>query len=147
MQRPPRAPGEGIFNRKMVTQSVLSGATMGFIAVAFWWALMDAGMEESSARNRLLLLFVLMQNVHVFNCRSEYASAFAVPLARNRVLAVGVPAALGVHLLAMNLPFMQSLLRVSPLAPSEWLAPVAFALSVLVVMELYKVVARRRRTA
>jgi magnesium-transporting ATPase (P-type) len=145
MRRPPRPPDEGIFNRKMVTQSVLSGATMGAIAVAFWWTLMDAGVDEVSARNRLLLLFVLMQNVHVFNCRSEYESAFAVPLSRNWVLAVGVPAALGVHVLAMHVPFMQPLLSVSPLGPADWIAPVAFALSVLVVMELYKIVARRRR--
>lgn len=145
MRRPPRSPDEGIFNRKMITQSVLSGATMGAIAIAFWWTLIEAGVDEVSARNRLLLLFVLMQNVHVFNCRSEYESAFAVPLSRNRVLAVGVPAALGVHVLAMHVPFMQPLLSVYPLGPADWIAPVGFALSVLVVMELYKIVARRRR--
>ena len=145
MRRPPRPPDEGIFNRKMITQSVLSGATMGAIAIAFWWTMIEAGVDEVSARNRLLLLFVLMQNVHVFNCRSEYESAFAVPLSRNWVLAAGVPAALGVHVLAMHLPFMQPLLSVYPLGPADWIAPVGFALSVLVVMELYKIVARQRR--
>jgi hypothetical protein len=55
-------------------------------------------MEEASARNCVLLLMVLLQNVHVFNCRSESTSAFRVPLHRNWILIFGVLAAQGIHI-------------------------------------------------
>ncbi|MBL8863168.1 MAG: HAD-IC family P-type ATPase [Planctomycetes bacterium] len=149
MRRPPRPPREGLFDGRMIRQCVVAGVTMGATAIGFWWWELAAGIEEEYARNRLLLLFVLMQNVHVFNCRSERDSAFSVSLARNRVLALGVPAALGIHLLAMHVPFLQPILRVAPLAPADWIAPIALAFTVLVVMECWKLVERRaqRRAA
>jgi len=36
MQRPPRKPGEGIFNEQMVTQTAISGITMAAIASLTW---------------------------------------------------------------------------------------------------------------
>jgi magnesium-transporting ATPase (P-type) len=138
MARPPRRPGEGLFDRLMVQQVVLGGLVMGGVTFGVWWSLLAAGVDEALARNELLLLFVLMQNVHVFNCRSERASAFRVPLRRNRVLVGGVVAAQGLHLLAMHLPFTQRLLGVRPVTPTEWAIAVGSALSILVVMETFK---------
>jgi magnesium-transporting ATPase (P-type) len=142
MRRPPRDPAEGVFNRRMIAQVAASGAIMGGLALGYWAHLLAGGVAVDVARNRLLLLFVLMLNVHVFTCRSEYASAFAVPLARNRLLALGVPIALALHVLAMHAPVLQPLLGVQPLAPGEWVLPVALALALLAAMELYKLAAR-----
>ncbi|MBX3462955.1 MAG: HAD-IC family P-type ATPase [Planctomycetes bacterium] len=147
MRRPPRSPREGIFNRKMLAQTLVSGVAISAIATTFWSAALAAGLAETVARNQLLLLFVLLENVHVFNCRSEYESTFAVPLARNKLLALAVPAALGVHVLAMHVPFLQRLLGVEPVPVADWGVLVVSALVVLLVMEVYKVVARRRRRA
>lgn len=146
MRRPPRSPREGIFDGLMIRQVTLTGLAMGGIATAYWGALLAMGVEEGSARNQLLMLFVLMQNVHVFNCRSEQESAFRIPLARNWMLVGGVVAAFGVHVLATYLPLMQRLLRVQPLAMAEWGYPVLLAFAVLLLAELEKWW-RRRRTA
>jgi magnesium-transporting ATPase (P-type) len=147
MARPPRKPDEGIFNALMVRQTVVAGAVMGLVGFAFWGVLLTLGQGESDARNRLLLLLVLMQNYHVFNCRSEYDSAFAVPLKRNYVLAFGVLAAQGLHVLAMHLPLTQGLLRVSPVAARQWVTSLFIATSILAAMEIFKAVrgGRRRR--
>lgn len=144
MQRPPRRPTEGIFNEQMVRQVVLAGFTMGAIAIAYWAALLEMGVPEESARNQLLMLFVLMQNVHVFNCRSEHVSAFRVPLSRNWVVVGGVAAALGLHIASTYVPLMQRLLRVEPLQMVQWLYPLVLAFAVLAVMEFYKFVKARR---
>lgn len=145
MQRPPRKPTEGIFNQQMIRQVVFSGAAMGVISTAYFWKLIQMGTPEESARNQVLMLFVLMQNVHVFNCRSEHTSAFRVPLSRNRVLAVGVLMALGVHIAATYLPFMQRLLRTQPLLFEQWAYPLVLALLVIVLMELSKWQQAKRR--
>jgi magnesium-transporting ATPase (P-type) len=138
MARPPRPPAERVFNRRMVRQTIVAGAAMGLLAFANWWMLLAAGWEEPEARARLLLLFVLLQNFHVFSCRSETESAFRVPLRRNRVLAIGVPAALGIHLLAMHLPPMRRILQLEPIGVGEWPVPLVMAASVLLTMEVFK---------
>ncbi len=140
MSRRPRRPSEGIFDTLMIQQTVLGGLAMGSLAFGIWWWLLASGVDEATARNELLLLFVLMQNVHVFSCRSERRSAFRVPLRRNLVLVGGVTAAQGLHLLAMHVPLTQAILGVRPVTPSEWGIAVASALSILLVMEMFKLV-------
>lgn len=139
MRRPPRKPAEGIFNRLMIQQTVLSGFTMGLVAcVSFYVFIKHMGLSDFEARNRLLLLMVLMENYHVFNSRSEYVSAFRIPLSKNWMLVGGVAAALGIHLLAMHLPPAQSVLKVAPVPLGAFAVSLVIASSVLAVMELFK---------
>ena len=140
MARPPRRPKEGIFNSLMVQQTIVSGFTIGLVAFAAWSCLLKSGFEEFAARNKLLLLMVLFENLHVFNCRSEYDSAFRVPLRRNVFLVLGVVIAQGFHLLAMHIPFMQAALRTSPVSVKEWAILLGLAFSVLAAMEIFKIV-------
>jgi magnesium-transporting ATPase (P-type) len=144
MQKPPRRTDQGIFDRLMIGETILSGFSMGLIAFVAWMVLLASGMEEGYARNLLLLLLVLMQNVHVFNCRSETESAFRVPLSRNYILIFGVFAAHGLHLLAMNTSLFQNLLGVSPVSISQWLILLACATPLLIVMELFKAFQRKK---
>jgi magnesium-transporting ATPase (P-type) len=143
MEKPPRPPTEGVFNRLMVQQTVVSGLTMGLVSFAAWWWLLGSGWEEASARNLVLLLMVLFENVHVFNCRSERTSAFRVPIRRNRILVFGVLAAQAVHILVMYTPLMQKVLQVAPVPPAEWASLIALALVLLLVMEAFKRVKAR----
>jgi magnesium-transporting ATPase (P-type) len=138
MEQPPRPPGQGVFNRLMVEQTLVSGLTMGLLAFGAWWWLDRTHLEAVQARNFLLMLMVLLENVHVFNCRSERVSALRCPLRRNRLLIVGVIVAQGVHILALYTPLMQSVLGVAPVAFGQWLTLLAMAFSLLLVMEAFK---------
>uniref|UniRef100_A0A7C4KZX4 HAD family hydrolase n=1 Tax=Bellilinea caldifistulae TaxID=360411 RepID=A0A7C4KZX4_9CHLR len=144
MRHPPRKPSEGIFNRKMIEQLLISGLTMALVCLAVWVFLVRQGYAEDTARNILLALLVLMQFYHVLNCRSEEVSAFKIPFRRNRVLAIGMLVALGLHILATEVPFLQSLLRTESLTWQTWLILFALASVVLVVMEIYKAIQKRR---
>ncbi|HUX68222.1 MAG TPA: HAD-IC family P-type ATPase [Terriglobales bacterium] len=139
MQRPPRPPREGLFNRLMIAQTALSGGVMGLVAfLDFYFLTAHGGLAAAPARNHLLLLMVLMENVHVFNCRSESTSAFRIPLGRNPMLVAGVAIAQGIHLLAMRVPLMQRILQVGPLPLHQMLLPLGLAATVLLAMELFK---------
>jgi len=140
---PPRAPSEGLFNRKMIEQVLLSGLTMALICFAAWALMLRAGWDETMARNSLLTLLVLMQFYHVLNCRSESTSVFRVPLRNNPVLMVGMAVALGIHILATELPFLQSLLRTQSLSWQMWLLFALPGAAILLVIELYKAWSRR----
>jgi magnesium-transporting ATPase (P-type) len=139
MKRPPRKPNEKIFNPLMINQTIVSGATMGFIVFGLWLFLNKyTQMDETHARDLVLLLMVFMQNFHAFNSRSERISAFKVPLKRNIILVFGVLAAQGIHIMSMQVPFMQNILRIEPITFNEWLYILILAIPILLVMEVFK---------
>jgi len=147
MSRPPRPPSEGVFNRFMVQQTAVASVAMALLAYVNFYLLVNyLGLNEFDARNRLLLLMVLVVNYHVFNCRSEYVSAFRVPLRRNWMLVFGILGAQGVHILAMFFPPAQRILKIAPVSLSEWLVPFALASIMLMVMEAFKVLMHGRST-
>ena len=139
MNKKPREPSEKIFNPAMIKQTIVSSATMGLIAFGFWyWLVNYTAINEVHARNMVLLLMVFMQNFHVFSCRSERVSAFRVPLNRNILLVFGVLLAQGIHILSMQIPFMQNMLRIEPITLMEWGLILLAAIPVLVAMEIHK---------
>jgi len=143
MSNKPRPTDEGLFNRLMVTQTVISCLVMGILAFSSWAWLLAQGMGVHEARNFVLLLMVLLENVHVFNCRSERVSAFRVPLKRNPLLIGGVLVAQSIHLLVMQWPFMQRVLGVAPVNFSNWFNLLGMAGCLLLAMEIFKYLRRR----
>ncbi len=138
MRRPPRPPDEGLFDRLMLEETLLSAAAMSLVGFAAWAWLIGAGMAEDQARALLLALFVLFLNFHVFNARSEVTSTVRIPLSRNRFLVLSVIGAALVNAAAMYVPFLADVLRTGPIGPTAWGVLIAIASSILVVMELYK---------
>lgn len=117
---------------------------MGGIVFGLWyWLINVTHMNETHARDLVLLLMVFMQNFHAFNCRSETVSVFKIPLKRNYILLFGVLAAQGIHILSMQIPFMQSVLRIEPIAFIEWVYILALAVPIFLGMEIFKFFYRR----
>jgi magnesium-transporting ATPase (P-type) len=158
LERQPRPPGEAVFDRVMLQRIMLSAVVMGvasFTVFRFWLGNGLASQADPStanaatlaaARNATLLVMVLFENAHLANCRSETRSAFLLPLRRSPFLLMGTLVALGVHLLAMHWPPVQSLLDITPVSGREWLILMAVAASILPAVELHKWWRRRRTT-
>ncbi len=145
LRQRPRSPSERIFDRLMIERVVLSALVMaGLGMAAFTWAL-SQGWEVEAARNLLLFLFVMLEIVHIGNCRSETRSAFAIPPWRNPVLMGGSLIALSLHLGAMLTPLGQRFLHTQPLALSAASGAVAASLLLLLVMEAQKLLRARRQ--
>jgi magnesium-transporting ATPase (P-type) len=145
LDRPPRAPNEPIFDRLMIRECVVSGVYTGIIAfLSFAWAYEVQGLSVFESRNLVLFLMVAFENVHVFNCRSERLSAFRVPLRNNWPLVVAVVAAQLVHIGAAFVPGIRDVLQVEPISLGMWLLLIPIAGSVLVVMEIDKLLRARR---
>lgn len=143
LHRPPRSPGEPIFNRLMVERVVLSALVMGSVAYLLFQVLLGAGYTLDEARNGTLLLMVLFENIHVFNSRSETRSVFRHSPLRNPFLLVGTLAAQLVHIGAMYTPWLNQVLGIQPVSPQHWLELLGLAMSVLLAMELHKHVRAR----
>ncbi|CAG0949744.1 H+-transporting ATPase [Planctomycetaceae bacterium] len=142
LSKKPRSPGEAVLNRSMIRRVLLSSAWMALVCVGLFGWLLDHGYCESAARNLVLLLLVLFENIQIGNCRSETRSAFALSPFRNRILLFGTLGTQALHVAAMHTPGLNTLLGIHPVSLLEWLAMLGLALTVLVVMEVYKGVAQ-----
>lgn len=138
LRRRPRRPSEPIFDRLMIERTIVSAVTMGFVGVAAFSWMIHRGWTHDEARNGLLLLMVLFENVHIGNCRSETRSGLLVSPLRSPFLVAGALMALVVHIAAMYLPFLQTVLKTQPVDSMTWLVMLALATSVFVTMELHK---------
>lgn len=143
MKKMPRSSKEGIFNKLMSTQTIIAGLIMGTVSFAVWFYLIYNGDTPEHASSFILMLMVLFQGVHSFNCRSEHSSAFKVPLKRNYILIIGVITAQLVHIFATYNPFMQRVLQIQPLSFKDWLQLLVLASSILWGLELFKYIKRK----
>ncbi|MBB5210404.1 cation-translocating P-type ATPase [Microbulbifer hydrolyticus] len=136
MRKPPRPPKESLFNPVMLRRVLVSGMVMGGLAFTCFYWLLQHGWEVDAARNSVLLLMVLFENVQVFNSRSETRSIFRQPFFSNPVLLLGTLFAQGLHILCLYSPLMQEVLGVSPVSAMQWSALLSIALLQLLAMEL-----------
>jgi magnesium-transporting ATPase (P-type) len=146
LRRRPRPPGEPIFNRLMIERTLVAAVVMGVIAFGLFSGLLRAGWTESAARNLVLLLMVLFENVHIGNCRSETKSALTHSPFRSPILLGGAILALTLHVAAMSVSVGQTLLGVAPVGPEEWAGAAALALTIFVAMEAHRWTWRFRYT-
>jgi len=138
LRRSPRPPGEPIFNRLMIERTIVGALVIGVIGYGLFHWTIEQGWEPEHARNALLLLMVLFENVHLFNCRSETRSAFVLSPLQSPVLMVGMIAAFSVHVASLYMPWGQLLLSTQPVGAREWILLLGLSLTILVVMELHK---------
>lgn len=145
MRQAPRRPDEAIFDPLMIRQTLISAAVIGLLAFGLWYHLLNhLHWEESIARNAVLMLMVLLQNFHALNCRSETRSVFRIPLKKNLVLIFGILAAQSIHVVALQLPIMQNILSLYPIAWQHWLYLFLTASSILFAMEIFKLYLKKK---
>lgn len=143
LSHPPRSPRESVFNRIMVERVVVSAIVMGVLAYLLFSFLLKSGFSVDEARNGTLLLMVLFENIHVFNCRSETRSVLRHNPLRNPLLLFGTAVAQLVHIGAMYTPWISDVLHIQPVSLQHWIQLLALALVLLVVMEIHKGIRRR----
>ena len=139
MKEKPRSPKESLFDKSLLEEVIVSGIGIGLIVFALWYYLIKfANMEVTLARGYIMALMVFIQNIHVFNCRSEHSSAFSVPLRNNKFVVYGVIGSILLHVLVMNVEFLSILLQTHAIPFASLLGLFCLAAIILVVVELYK---------
>ena len=143
LRRPPRSPREPIFDRLMLERMATSALVMGGISfAAFHWMLAN-GWQVFDARNGVLLLLVLFENVQAGNARSEHRSILSLSPLRNRFLFLGTLGAQLLHIGALYTPGLRHVLHLEPVSLRQWIVSLMLALSLFVALELHKLVRRR----
>jgi calcium-translocating P-type ATPase len=143
LQRPPRARAEGVMSALLWERTVVAGLVMAAgTLVLFGWEL-SRGATLGYAQTVALTTMVLFQMFHVGNCRSEHRSIFTRSPFSNPFLFLATIAALGIHVGALYFAPTQLVLRVEPLEREAWMRIVGVAASILVAMEVHKLLRSR----
>ncbi len=152
MRRPPRDPRSRVIPGRAWWDILLVGAVMaaGTLLVMDWElpgglvSGADAAQGISHARTMAFTTLVLFQLFNTFNCRFEDRSAFHRLLA-NRWLWLALAVSVALQVAVVHLPFLQVPFRTVPLTLGDWLLCTGAASSVVWIVELRKLVFRRRR--
>jgi len=136
---------ESIIDKNLFRQTALSGLIIGLLVFNVWYYLINViGMEVSLARGYIMLLMVFMQNIHVFNCRSEKQSAFKVSLKSNPLIVVSVISCIILQVIVMEVDVLAKFLQTSPVPILHVLILFLIASVVLIIVEMYKKVMYRK---
>jgi magnesium-transporting ATPase (P-type) len=150
LRRPPRPRDEGVLTPLLWERAAVAGAVMATGTLAlFRWEL-DRSGSLPAAQTVALTTMVVFMAFQAGNARSATRSIFRMNPVSNPFLFAATGAALAVHVGALYLRPTQVVLRVEPIGPEAWLRIVVVASTILLAMELHKLVRtphrlRRRR--
>lgn len=146
LERPPRRPSEGVLSRLLWQRAALAGTVMAAATlVLFRWEL-DRTDTLARAQTVALTTMVIAMAFHAGNARSESTSVFRLSPVSNPFLFVATACAVAIHVAALYLPPTQYVLRVEPLELAAWVRVLAAASTVLIVVEIDKLLRGRRRS-
>jgi Ca2+-transporting ATPase len=142
IDRPPRPRREGIISPVLWERTAIAALVMAAGTLIMFHLQLD-GADVDEARSVALTTMVVFQALHVGNSRSETLSAFAKSPFSNRFLFIGTLGAVAIHTAALYLPVTQFALDLEPISLQAWLEILAISLTVIVAVELHKLVRAR----
>ncbi len=98
--------------------------------------------DETQARTMAFTTLMMFQLFNVYNCRSNWRSAFS-GFFDNKWLIAAVALSLFTHILVIYVPFLQTAFHTVPLSLFDWAVTTCVAATLLVVVELIKLAATR----
>ncbi|MBR3377738.1 HAD-IC family P-type ATPase [Candidatus Saccharibacteria bacterium] len=146
LREKPRNPKESIFDKTLLHKILFSSAIITAAIFGLYYYLINVTkVDVVVARSYTMCLMVFIQNVHAFNCRSEKQSAFKIPLRSNPVFLFGIAGTIILQLIVMEVPFLSNFLQTISMPPALIAQFFVYALSILIAVELYKLVIRKIR--
>jgi len=139
MKEKPKDPDESLFDTNLFKEILVSGSVIGLLVFICWYYLIKVvNMDVLVARGYIMALMVFIQNIHVFNCRSEKNSAFKVPLKNNPLIVGGVFVSIVLQIIVMESSVLSSFLQTVSIPVMDLIMLFLLSVVVLIVMELYK---------
>jgi len=145
MMEPPRKPESGLLGRREYVGIATVGLVMGGLGLACYfvpWALPEGTSRLAYGRAMAFSVLALSPLVHAFSCRSPTRSIAVLRPLVPRALLGAVVLSAAIHLVAVLVPTLNEVFHTYPLSPAHWGILAAFAVVIVPVMEVLKVVSR-----
>ncbi len=139
MKEKPRNPKENLFDKTLIQEILISGISIGLIVFSFWVYLINViHIETSTARAYIMVLMIIIQNIHAFNCRSEKESVFKIPLKNNLVFLIGVLSSILLGIAIIEIDFLSMFLKTEHIPLISIISLTIIGFTILAIMETYK---------
>lgn len=137
-------PRSGLFDKNMISQILLSGITIGLIVFGVWvYLINNLKLDVNISRTYVLVLMIIIQNFHAFNCRSEDKSIGEISLFSNKIFIVGIIGSIILGISVIQTKFFNSILKTTGLPLKDLTLLLAIGLIILLVMEIYKKIKKK----
>ena len=132
-------PRNGLFDRKMISEILISGITIGLLVFGLWIYLVNfKKLDINICRTYVMTLMIIIQNFHAFNCRSEDKSIWEVPLFSNKIFLLGIVGSIILGISVIQIKFFNSFLKTVVMPLSDLSILFVLGIIILLVMEIYK---------
>jgi magnesium-transporting ATPase (P-type) len=135
MHRPPRPPAAPILDRVLLQRIVLVGVLMLAGAFGLFLLALERGQSLAEARSIAVNVFVMIEAVYLFNCRSLERPLWRVAPFSNPWVWGGAGAMLALQLLFTYLPAFQQVFGTAAIGPQAWLEIAAVGFAALLLIE------------
>ena len=139
-----QSPKSGLFDRKMVSQILVSALTIGLVVFGLWVYLINyLKVDVSVSRTYVMALMIIIQNFHAFNCKSEDKSIGEINLFSNKIFLFGIIGSVILGVSVIQIPIFNSFLKTTGLPANNLCLIFALGLVILLVMEIYKKIRKK----
>ena len=138
MQRPPRDPRQSLLTRELVVRTLLLST---LLVVGSWWVFqheLSLGSSAEVSRTAALNVFVAVETVYLFSCRSLTRPVWRLGFFSNRWLLIGVALQWAAQMAITYLPVMNDLFGTAPLDVQAWGRILLVALAAAAVVGIDK---------
>ncbi len=125
------------FNKTMLIQMLLMGLVMGLGSL---YIFSQYSFDYMKAVTMCLTILAVFQWYNGYNCEFMDRSIFSKHIFRNRYLILAFLGNFALQLFAVYSPFMQRVLKTTPLSLGEWIVILVFGISVILVEEIRKLI-------
>ena len=141
--RPPRNPNEGIMSKLLLQRSVLVGLFISIGVILIYYISLNSGQSIEVSRTLAVTTMVVFQFFQVLNARSESMSVFKMNPFSNRFLIIALLGSAIAHIFVLYVPALEWLFSMQALSLREWLMITITASSVIMVVELDKIIRKK----
>jgi Ca2+-transporting ATPase len=144
MRRPPRDPKRSIFDKRMIRYLLGIGFWTMLVSLGvFLWAL-NSGRTPVEAQCLCFVTLVSVELFNCFNCRSEKLSLFRMNPLGNKWLLAAVAFSWAIAVAIVYAPFLQGPFHTYSMSLPDWGIVLVAGLSVLIPVEITKLIMARR---
>jgi magnesium-transporting ATPase (P-type) len=145
MRRPPRPPAAPILDGPLLSRIVLVGILMLAGSFGLFLLALERGAPIEEARSIAVNVFVMIEIVYLFNCRSLTRPAYAVAPFSNPWVWAGAGAMLVLQAMFTYLPVFQKLFGTAAIGWRSWVEIIAVALVSMLIVDWEKALRKNLR--
>ena len=128
-----------IFDKLMIQEILISAIIMSTIEFVFYFYLYKIkNLDIMLVRTYLLTLMVFLENVQIFNCRSEKISMFKIPSSNNRFLIISIVVTTLIQIVITQIPVFASFFCLQVIPLENVFLLFLFTIPLILGMEIFK---------